>query len=134
MLDGCTLKEAAVFGSVLAKCSVPILHAAATLLKLAEMEYTGANSLFIRVLLDKKYALPYRVLDGLVQHFARFQSDPRRMPVLWHQSLLVFAQRYKGDLSSEQRSVLLATVKCQFHDQISPEVRRELCSIDVMEE
>lgn len=29
------------------------------------------------------------------------------MPVLWHQSLLTFAQRYKNDISSEQKEALL---------------------------
>ena len=42
------------------------------MLKIAEMEYSGANSIFLRLLLDKKYALPYRVLDALVFHFLGF--------------------------------------------------------------
>ncbi len=51
----CTLREAIILGSVLAKNSIPMLHSAAALLKLAEMRYSGANSIFIRILLDKKY-------------------------------------------------------------------------------
>ena len=43
-----------------------MLHASAALLKIAEMEYTGGNSIFIRTILDKKYALPYRVVDACV--------------------------------------------------------------------
>eukprot|EP00160_Parvularia_atlantis_P021039 Unigene8951_Nuclearia_a/m.27403 Unigene8951_Nuclearia_a/g.27403 ORF Unigene8951_Nuclearia_a/g.27403 Unigene8951_Nuclearia_a/m.27403 type:complete len:401 (-) Unigene8951_Nuclearia_a:18-1220(-) len=84
----CTLREAAIIGSVLTKMTVPMLHTAAALLKIAEMEYTGTNSLFLRVLLDKKYALPYQVVDALVFHFIRFENDPRQMPVLWHQARL----------------------------------------------
>jgi essential nuclear protein 1 len=38
---GCTLKEAAIIGSVLTRVSVPILHSAAALLRLARMEYSG---------------------------------------------------------------------------------------------
>ena len=48
---------------VLACCrrvSFPVLHSAAALARLASMAYSGVNSFFIRVLLDKKYALPYR--------------------------------------------------------------------------
>jgi len=41
----CTLKEAAVVGSVITKVSIPVLHSAAALLRLADMEYTG-KSLF----------------------------------------------------------------------------------------
>lgn len=53
----------------------------------------GPNSLFIRILLDKKYALPFKVVDSLVFHYLAFKQDKREMPVLWHQSLLVFSQR-----------------------------------------
>ncbi|GAA5876713.1 hypothetical protein JCM3774_005924 [Rhodotorula dairenensis] len=122
----CTLREAAILGSVLTKVSVPVLHSGAALLKLAEMEYTGPNSLFIRVLLDKKYALPYKVVDALVFHFLRFKRDQRQMPVLWHQAFLVFAQRYKADLTPEQKDALLEILRYQTHHQITPEIRREL--------
>lgn len=72
----CTLREAIIIGSILAKKSIPMLHSAAALLKIAEMEYSGANSIFIRILLDKKYALPYRVIDAVVFHFARLKRLP----------------------------------------------------------
>ncbi|UZJ51181.1 hypothetical protein CBS101457_000501 [Exobasidium rhododendri] len=135
---GCTLKEAAIVSSVLTRVSIPLLHSAAALLHLAEMHYSGANSLYIRVLLDKKYALPYKVVDALVFHFLRF-ADPekgveriegggKRMPVLWHQSFLVFAQRYKQDLTPDQKAALLDLIRVQKHDGISPEIRRELVS------
>lgn len=78
------------------------------------MEYSGANSIFIRIFLDKRYALPYRVVDAAVFHFVRFESDKREMPVLWHQSLLTFLQRYKHDISSEQREALFALLRYVF--------------------
>lgn len=67
----CTLQEAVIISSILLKNSIPMLHSAAALLKIAEMDYNGANSIFIRTLCDKKYALPYRVVDALVFHFVR---------------------------------------------------------------
>ena len=48
------------------------------------------------------------------------------MPVLWQQSLLVFVQRYKSDLTYEQRDALLDLIKDKFHDLITPEIRREI--------
>lgn len=57
----CTLREAVIFSSVLTRSSLPVLHSAAALLRLAQLEYAGTTSFFIRVLLDKKYALPYKV-------------------------------------------------------------------------
>ena len=122
----CTLREALIISSVLAKTSIPILHSSAALLKIAEMDYTGANSIFIRTLLDKKYALPYRVVDAIVFHFARFTTDDRELPVLWHQSLLTFVQRYKEDIAVEQKETLLELVRHQVHHEITPEVRREI--------
>lgn len=122
----CTLREAIIIGSILTKCSIPVLHSSATMLKLAEMEYNGANSIFLRLLLDKKYALPFRVLDALVAHFLSFRSEKRELPVLWHQSLLTLAQRYKADLSTEQKEAVLELIKIQTHPPISVEIRREL--------
>ncbi|KAF7269350.1 bystin [Rhynchophorus ferrugineus] len=122
----CTLREAIIVGSVIAKNSIPMLHSSAALLKIAEMDYTGANSIFLRIFLDKRYALPYRVVDSLVFHFLRFERDTRELPVLWHQSFLTFVQRYKADISSEQRDSLLELLKKQTHHSITPEIRREL--------
>ena len=59
----CTLREAFIVSSVLRRVSLPVPHAAAALLRISDMEFTGTNSFFIRVLLDKKYALPYRVVS-----------------------------------------------------------------------
>ncbi|XP_056293077.1 bystin isoform X2 [Pseudoliparis swirei] len=122
----CTLREAIIIGSILTKCSIPVLHSSAAMLKLAEMEYNGANSIFLRILLDKKYALPFRVLDALVAHFLSFRNEKRVLPVLWHQSLLTLAQRYKADLASEQKTALLELLKIKTHPPISAEIRREL--------
>ncbi|EEB89157.1 hypothetical protein MPER_12782 [Moniliophthora perniciosa FA553] len=132
--QGCTLKEAAIVASVLTRAKVPVLHASAALLRIAEMDYSGPNSLFIRVLIDKKFALPYKVVDALVFHFirlsntykARNRGDADKLPVLWHQSLLVFAQRYASDLTPNQKDALLDVVRVTPHVQIGPEIRREL--------
>ncbi|XP_035902324.1 LOW QUALITY PROTEIN: bystin [Anopheles stephensi] len=122
----CTLREAIIIGSVVSCTSIPVLHTAACLLKICEMEYSGACSVFIRIILDKRYALPYRVIDAAVFHFLKFEQDKREMPTLWHNSLLTFAQRYKNDISSEQRDALLHLLKKQTHPKITPEIRREL--------
>ncbi|XP_046452974.1 bystin-like [Daphnia pulex] len=122
----CTLREAIIIGSVIARCSIPVLHSAAAILKLAEMNYSGSNSIFLRIFFDKKYALPYRVVDAAVHHFVKFQLDTREMPVLWHQSLLTFSQRYKADLSSEQKEALLQVISVHKHHTLTPEIRREL--------
>ena len=127
----CTLREAVVLSSVLANTSVPALHSAAVLMKLSELEYAGTTSFFIRVLLDKKYALPYRVVDALVENFLRFANEDRTLPVVWHQSFLCFVQRYKHELSKEQKKRLSKLASAhQNHYLISPEIVRELANSD----
>lgn len=152
----CTLREAHIISSVLARVSIPVLHSAAALHRLCEIaaeqmsvstEAGGATNIFIRILLEKKYALPYKVVDALVFHFMRFRAvDPaaanggdeamtgvsgpgaksEKLPVLWHQCLLAFAQRYRNDITEDQREALLDLLLVKGHRAIGPEVRREL--------
>eukprot|EP00002_Diphylleia_rotans_P026871 TRINITY_DN5376_c0_g1_i1.p1 TRINITY_DN5376_c0_g1~~TRINITY_DN5376_c0_g1_i1.p1 ORF type:complete len:451 (+),score=118.48 TRINITY_DN5376_c0_g1_i1:71-1423(+) len=122
----CTLREAVILSSILRKVTIPLLQSSVGLLKLCEMEYSGSNSIFIRVLLDKKYALPHRVIESLVQHFARFESEERVLPVIWHQCFLVFAQRYREDITWEQKEALKGVLRNQYHPAITDEIRREL--------
>jgi len=116
-----------------------------------DVESAGACNILIRTLLEKKYALPYRVVDALVFHFLRFRAvqqdssngdvnisgngqrypgktgvGDHKLPVLWHQCLLAFAQRYKNEITEDQREALLDLLLVRGHKQIGPEVRREL--------
>ncbi|KAL0399550.1 UNVERIFIED_CONTAM: Bystin [Sesamum radiatum] len=122
----CNLREAVIVGSIIEKISIPPLHSSVALLKLAEMEYYGTTSYFIKLLIEKKYALPYRVLDALVAHFMKFYDESRVMPVIWHQSLLAFAQRYKNELTKEDKANLNTLVERQRHKLVTPEILREL--------
>ncbi|KAJ5377920.1 uncharacterized protein N7496_005329 [Penicillium cataractarum] len=144
----CSLREAHIVSSVIARVSIPVLHSAAALLRMCDLaaeqsmrslESTGAVNTFIRVFLEKKYAMPYKVIDALVFHFLRFRNETvddmtdgpgsskaYKLPVLWHQSLLVFAQRYRNDITEDQREALLDLLLVRGHKDIGPEVRREL--------
>lgn len=154
----CTLREAHIISAVLVRVSIPVLHSAAALKGLCDIaaqeasastEGGGATNIFIRALLEKKYALPYQVIDALVFHFLRFRavdnaafgtgnmgdsmnygtsagSKDTKLPVIWHQSLLAFAQRYRNDITEDQREALLDLLLTKGHSAIGPEVRREL--------
>jgi len=151
----CTLREANIISGVLVRISIPVLHSAAAIQGLCQIaaqeasagtEGGGATNIFIKALLDKKYALPYQVLDSLVFHFLRFRSnDPAnvdpdnvvmkgelatardaKLPVIWHQCLLAFAQRYRDNITEDQREALLDLLLTKGHSAIGPEVRREL--------
>lgn len=131
-----------------------VLHSAAALHRLTELaaeqmssdpDAAGPVNIFIKTLLDKKYALPYKVVDALVFHFLRFRAvgsgtadametesvagdlgGTGKLPVIWHQCLLSFAQRYRNDITEDQREALLDLLLTRGHKSISPEVRREL--------
>jgi essential nuclear protein 1 len=144
----CTLREAHIIAAVLARISIPVLHSAAAIKGLCDIaaqeasqgtEGGGATNIFLKTLIEKGYALPWQVIDSLVFHFLRFRNvDPNEMseraanvamkqlPVIWHQSLLAFAQRYRNDITEDQREALLDLLLSHGHAQIGPEVRREL--------
>ena len=124
----CSLKEAIIFGSVLSKTSIPQLHSAAALIKMAGMPYSGAASIFLRLMVNKKYTLPYLAVDALVAHFAGFRDVEGPLPVIWHQALLALAQRYKADCTHAQKEALKGVMAVHAHHAITPEVRRELFS------
>ena len=124
----CTLREAVVLASVLSKVSIPVLHSSAALLRLCEMPYCGTTSFFMKVLFEKGYSLPLRVIDATVGFFVGFMGEERQLPVIWHQTLLSFVQRYKSDLNSKHRAELASLCKAQYHYAVTPEVQRELQS------
>ncbi len=78
------------------------------------------------MLLNKKYALAFRVVDALVNHFLSFAAEERDLPVLWHQALLAFVQRYKQDITVEQKNAFRSLLRRKKHHLITPEIRREL--------
>ncbi len=122
----CTLREACIFGSVISKVSIPSIHSAAALLRLLQIPYAGSTSVFIKIILSKKYAFPRRVISALQNHFCRFVDEDRALPVIWHQSLLCFVQRYKIELEENEVEGILTLIKKHYHGSISSEIKREL--------
>lgn len=127
--ENCTLREAHILCSVLARISVPVLHASAVLVKLAQMTpWYGTTAMFIATLVNKKYSLPVSVIGALCDHFYSFVADERELPLVWHRALLVFVQRYKTEFSQEQRLRFRSLLKVHRHEGVSAEVKRELLS------
>lgn len=124
----CTLREATIVGSVMRRVSIPAIHASVAIYKLCQMPYFGATQYFILVLLNKKFSLPYKVIDTVYDYFMNFMNDPRKFPSLWHQTLLVFAQRYKNDLTQEQKQGLQQLTQIHKNATITPEINREIFS------
>jgi essential nuclear protein 1 len=125
--EACTLKEAVIVSSIIAKISIPTLHSAAAIMKLCQQEpWYGPTSVILSAFINKKYALPRKALDTLVNHFHSFVKDDRELPVVWHQCLLCFAQRYKLELEPTHKNKLKLLLRQHLHKHMGPEIRREL--------
>ena len=122
----CTVLEAVIFSAVINRISIPVLHSSAALLRLSEMRYSGINSFFIKVLLEKKYALPFKVIDTLVDSFVAFEREQRELPVIWHQSFLTFIQRYKHAITAQDKVRLRKLAVKKGHYLVGPEILREI--------
>ena len=150
----CTLREAHIISSAITRVSVPAIHAAVGMSRLCDIaadqmrddtEAAGATNTFLKVLLDKRYALPYQTVDALVFHFLRFKNSAMKnnggemevdgvretvyegkLPVIWHQCFLAFARTYKDAITEDQREALLDLLLVRGHKDIAPEIRREL--------
>ncbi|XP_005108239.1 bystin [Aplysia californica] len=124
----CTLREALIVAGVVSQTSIPVGYSAAALILISKMEYNGANSIFMKTILNKKYSLPLSAIDAVVEHFMGFREVEDQMPVLWHQCLLTLVQRYKQDLTKEHKLGILRLIAFHDHHEISPEIQREITS------
>lgn len=88
----CTVAEACILANVLGQTKIPALQSATALLRLSEQLFTLPICILVQVFLQKKQALPYRVVDILT--FKYFCQREQQLPFMWYQSLLMFAQRY----------------------------------------
>ncbi|KAL4503258.1 hypothetical protein ABPG72_000864 [Tetrahymena utriculariae] len=117
-----TLKEAQIIASLLSKMTVPVMHSAACLLRLCSMPFNGPTCVMMKTIIEKKYALPNRVIDGLVDYLVKFVHEKKALPVLWHQMVLNFCGQYSGHFSELQKKALKQLVKKCNHHIISSEI------------
>lgn len=127
--ENCTLREAVILGSVVSKASVPVMHVAASIVRLCTMTpWYGTTAILLAAQLNKKYALPLKVIGCLVAHFCAFASEGHVLPLVWHRALLIFVQRYKFDLSADQKRRIKELLRVHHHESVAPEIRRELAA------
>ncbi|RYR04200.1 hypothetical protein Ahy_B06g083822 [Arachis hypogaea] len=83
----CTVREAIYVGSIIEGDFVPPLVSS------CDNNY----SYFMKILLEKEPDLrdpdPDPAVNALMDHFMRFLTKTRQLPVLWHRSLLAFVNR-----------------------------------------
>lgn len=125
------LREASIIASVISKISIPLLHSAAVILRLTSKNYSGTRAIILKSLLDKKYALPSRVIFSLKKYFISSKFDNHLPPVLWQQCFLIFVQRYKCEFSIDDQDEVIGLTKKYHHEEISNEIIREIRNISM---
>ncbi|KAL9647135.1 hypothetical protein ABK040_004851 [Willaertia magna] len=123
-----SFKEAYIMGGLLKKISIPILHSAAALMRILQLDFSSPRCMIIKSLIDKRYALPTQVIQAVVKHFTHFMSVnlTQELPSIWFQTLLDFVEYYNFQLSHGQRKHLKELVKVHKHYSMSPQIRKIL--------
>lgn len=81
----------------------------------------------MRTLLERNYPLPYKVVDGIVEHFMRFEGERCRIyPVVWYQALLVFLRNYKMHIKDEDIEEIRTFIQRHKQNKIIYAIMHEL--------
>merc|ERR1712183_1155227 len=112
--------------SVLQRKHLARVVAVAAMEEIVTLPYSGSASVFLSVLIDKKYVLPYPTLEALVKFFVSFRTETRTLPLMWQRSLLTLVQRYKTDMYKEEKADLKQVSHMHSHPMINKEIHREL--------
>lgn len=97
-----------------------MIHSSVAIVKIAEMGFTGATAIFIKTLLEKKYALPTRVLNVLVSFFVKYEDSEVVLPVIFFQLILRVCELYSSCMDEMQKSAIKSLVKKRKHEILSP--------------
>ena len=125
-------KEAAIMGSILRKCSIPVNHSSAALIELIKLCKNGTNGIsfgalfFMKILLMKKYAFPIFVKEELCKFFLSYDNFNQKLPVMFHQVFLIFVQIYKLNLTQNEKNSLKKFNEKNGHYAIQNEINKEL--------
>lgn len=79
--SGCTLKEAAIIASVLAKNKVPVVHSSAALMRIVNMDYSGMSNVRQRTDILTDLILLLQVL--ILCSFASLSTKSINCPIRW---------------------------------------------------
>jgi hypothetical protein len=78
--------------------SIPVISTSVALIKMTEMEPSTAIFHYLKVLANKNYSFPKKVLSLLTSYLLKFELIPEEMPVIWHQLFLSIIKQYGNSL------------------------------------
>ncbi|KAI8646402.1 Bystin-domain-containing protein [Parasitella parasitica] len=128
--NSCTVAEACILANVLGQTKIPALQSATALLWLSQQTFTLPICILIRVFLEKRQPLPYRVVDMLTfQYFCQREGAITQLPLTWYHSLQTFAQSYSSDMVPTQKRALLTLIqRVSSNDEISFAIEKTIKS------
>lgn len=109
------------------------MHSSVAILKIVEMGFTGPTAIFLKTLLEKKYALPTRVINSLVSFFIKYENSDIALPVIFYQLVLRVAELYSSNMDEMQKTALKGLVKKKKHELISPLIISALDNVKKVE-
>lgn len=121
-----TLRETVILSCLINCASIPASISLSALLQLIQMPFNATNEIFIRVLLCKQYIFSREIIEILVNHFSSYRKVTYLLPVIWHQNLLTFVNRYDSNISEKNRQELKLLVKTHNHRKISNKILQKL--------
>eukprot|EP00760_Papus_ankaliazontas_P002620 PhM_4_TR11188/c0_g1_i1/m.13801/K14797/ENP1, BYSL; essential nuclear protein 1 len=122
--ESSSIQLALIVGTIIHKCTIPVIPAAIGLVKISEMEFSSVNAIVMRAIIDKRLNLPVQAVDAMVSYFHKFVRDDRNLPVLWHQLLLTFLDRYGHEIDPAHLPLIRDVCHKHFHSLITPEVHK----------
>lgn len=72
------------------------MHSSVAMLKLAELGISSSTIIFLKIMIEKRYALPIRVVNALVQFILAAEQIDKALPVVWFQLVLSACELYSS--------------------------------------
>lgn len=95
-------------------------HSSVAIVKIAEMGFTGPTAIFIKTLLEKKYALPTRVVNCLASFFVKHENSDIALPVIFYQLVLRVCELYSSTMDEMQKTAIKSLVRKKKHEVLTP--------------
>ena len=73
------------------------MHSSVAMLKLADLGVCSATIIFLKIMIEKRYALPIRVVNALVQFILAAEQIDQTLPVIWFQLVLSTCELYSSN-------------------------------------
>lgn len=124
--SSCTQKEARIISLIVRRVKLPRDHANAFIIAICQGDISLVRTIFLAGMVSRGQALAIQAIDAILNYFLRFDAIDEKQPLLWHQALLDFVQKYGVELLFEQRDHLEMLLQKHKHEKITPEILKYL--------